>query len=145
LLRLKNIFQRLSLLPETIAGMRVMSPAASVWAARGVDIMQKLLAGALGAALAMLAPAAANAQHHQQERNTVRTVTRTTTTTRSNNSYGNWNNRWGNRPAAPPKVYRGRQNDWYRHVRTCQQRFRNYNPRTDSYVVRGRQTRRCTL
>lgn len=116
--------------------------------------MQKLLAGALGAVLVMIAPAAsAQARHdpaphaqgqHQQSRTTVRTVTRTTTTTRGN-SYGNWNNSWGARPGAPTAAYRGRQNDWYRHVRACQQRFRSYNSRTDSYTVRRGVTRRCTL
>jgi hypothetical protein len=116
--------------------------------------MHKLLAGALGAALVMIAPgASAQARHdpaprgqaqHQQTRTTVHKVTRTTTTTRGN-SYGNWNNSWGSRPGAPTGAYRGRHNDWYRHVRSCQQRYNSYNPRTDTYAVRRGVTRRCTL
>ncbi|MFZ3483301.1 hypothetical protein [Sphingomonas sp. 3-13AW] len=116
--------------------------------------MHKLLAGAIGAALVMIAPAAsAQARHdpgprakaqQQQSRTTVHRVTRTTTTTRDNR-YGNWNNRWGARPGQPAAAYRGRQNDWYRHARACQQRYSSYNPRTDSYTVRRGVTRRCTL
>ncbi|RXZ35680.1 hypothetical protein EO081_04985 [Sphingomonas desiccabilis] len=46
---------------------------------------------------------------------------------------------------APGRADRGRQNDWYRHVRACQQRHRSYNAGTDSYTVRPGVTRRCTL
>lgn len=117
--------------------------------------MQKFLAGALGAALVLIAPTAASAQarhdpaphaqaRHQQTRTTVRTQTRTTTTTTRGN-YGNWNNSWGARPSAPTAAYKGRHNDWYRHVRACQQRYRSYNPRTDTYNLRAGVNRRCTL
>lgn len=58
--------------------------------------------------------------------------------------YGQWNNGWGQRPPAPPKHW-SRRGDWYRHVRACQQRFRSYDPRTDTYVVSRGNRRRCTL
>ncbi|WP_220149848.1 BA14K family protein [Sphingomonas aracearum] len=58
--------------------------------------------------------------------------------------YGNWDSRWGARPAAPPKHWT-RQGDWYRHVRACQQRFRGYDARTDTYRVGNGRTQRCTL
>jgi len=60
------------------------------------------------------------------------------------NPYGSWSNSWGAAPPAPPAHFT-RHNDWYRHVRACQQRFRSYSPRTDSYrTYRGRMVR-CTL
>ena len=58
--------------------------------------------------------------------------------------YGTWDDRWGPRPVAPPRHWT-RQNDWYRHVRACQQRYRSYNPRTDTFVVRRGVTARCRL
>lgn len=60
------------------------------------------------------------------------------------NQYGNWDNRWGARPGNPPRNWNNR-GGWYRHVRACQQRFRSYNPRTDTYQVRRGVVRRCTL
>lgn len=61
-----------------------------------------------------------------------------------NDRYGRWDNSWGARPAGPPRSW-SRQNDWYRHVRACSQRFRSYNPRTDTYVVRRGRTAQCRL
>ncbi|HEX8471417.1 MAG TPA: BA14K family protein [Brevundimonas sp.] len=58
--------------------------------------------------------------------------------------YGNWDDRWGARPSAPPRGW-GRNNDWYRHVRACSQRYRSYNPRTDTFVVRRGVAARCRL
>jgi len=58
--------------------------------------------------------------------------------------YGRWDNSWGARPSAPPRRWT-RQNDWYRHVRACSQRYRSYNPRTDTYVVRRGRTAMCRL
>ena len=58
--------------------------------------------------------------------------------------YGTWDDRWGARPVAPPRHWT-RQNDWYRHVRACQERYRSYNPRTDTFVVRRGMTARCRL
>lgn len=58
--------------------------------------------------------------------------------------YGRWENSWGVRPAGPPRSWT-RQSDWYRHVRACSQRFRSYNPRTDTYVVRRGRTAQCRL
>ena len=60
------------------------------------------------------------------------------------NEYGNWDDRWGARPAPPPRGW-GRNNDWYRHVRACSQRYRSYNPRTDTFVVRRGVVARCRL
>jgi len=58
--------------------------------------------------------------------------------------YGRWDSSWGGRPPAPPAHFR-RANDWNRHVRACQVRYRSYNPRTDTYVVRGGRQVRCAL
>ena len=60
------------------------------------------------------------------------------------NEYGNWDNHWGARPSAPPRGW-GRNNDWYRHVRACSQRYRSYNPRTDTFMVRRGVNSRCRL
>ena len=59
--------------------------------------------------------------------------------------YGTWDDRWGARPMAPPPRHWTRQNDWYRHVHACQTRYRSYNPRTDTYVVRRGVSARCRL
>jgi len=64
---------------------------------------------------------------------------------RDDSRYGQWNPSWGARPSAPPRAYASRQNDWYRHVRACSTRYRSYNPRTDTYVVRRNVTARCRL
>ncbi len=58
--------------------------------------------------------------------------------------YGHWDNHWGMRPPAPPSHWKN-YNGWYRHVRACQQRYRSYNPRTDTYRVRPGIYRRCVL
>jgi hypothetical protein len=58
--------------------------------------------------------------------------------------YGTWDDHWGARPPAPPRGWT-RHNDWYRHVRACGQRYRSYNPRTDSYTVRRGVYVRCRL
>ncbi|MFT4251861.1 MAG: BA14K family protein [Caulobacter sp.] len=58
--------------------------------------------------------------------------------------YGHWDNHWGARPPAPPSHWK-KHNSWYRHVRACQQRYRSYNPRTDTYRVRPGVYRRCLL
>lgn len=63
---------------------------------------------------------------------------------RGGDRYGRWDNGWGARPAAPPRHW-SRQNDWYRHVRACSQRYRSYDARTDRYVVRRGQTAMCRL
>jgi hypothetical protein len=60
------------------------------------------------------------------------------------NSYGTWNHSWGTRPSAPPKHW-SKTGDWYRHVRACQQRYRSYNARTDTFRTNSGHTRRCTL
>jgi len=59
-------------------------------------------------------------------------------------NFGNWNKSWGARPPAPPAHFT-RRSDWYRHVRACQQRYRSYNPRTDTYRTWSGRTIRCTL
>lgn len=58
--------------------------------------------------------------------------------------YGRWDNSWGARPAAPPRSW-SRQGDWYRHVRACSQRFRSYNARTNTYMVRRGVSAQCRL
>ncbi|MBI1682234.1 BA14K family protein [Caulobacter hibisci] len=58
--------------------------------------------------------------------------------------YGHWDNHWGARPPAPPSHW-GKPNSWYRHVRACQQRYRSYNPRTDTYRLRPGVYRKCRL
>lgn len=63
---------------------------------------------------------------------------------RGDDRYGRWDSSWGMRPAGPPRHWT-RQNDWYRHVRACSQRYRSYNARTDTYVVRRNQVARCRL
>jgi hypothetical protein len=63
---------------------------------------------------------------------------------RLDDRYGRWESPWGVRPAPPPRHW-GRPNDWYRHVRACQSRYRTYNPRTDTFVARRGVYRRCRL
>ena len=57
--------------------------------------------------------------------------------------YGRWDPKWGPLPGNPPP-HRSRHDDWYRHVRVCQQRYRSYDPRTDTFFTRGRRVR-CSL
>ncbi|CAN5326984.1 hypothetical protein BH10PSE2_BH10PSE2_07110 [soil metagenome] len=60
--------------------------------------------------------------------------------------YGRWDDSWGHRPMDPPRNWnRGRHNGWYQHVRACSQRYRSYNPRTDTFVVRRGRTAVCRL
>ncbi|MBN9319111.1 MAG: BA14K family protein [Caulobacterales bacterium] len=54
-----------------------------------------------------------------------------------------WDTRWG-REVRPPQ-YWGARPGWNLHVRACFARYRSYNPRTDSYVVRRGVTARCRL
>lgn len=63
---------------------------------------------------------------------------------RNNDRYGRWDDRWGARPSTPPRHWT-RQNDWYRHVRACQSRYRSYDPRTDTFTVRRGVVQRCRL
>ncbi|WEK45609.1 MAG: BA14K family protein [Candidatus Andeanibacterium colombiense] len=58
-------------------------------------------------------------------------------------NYGSWNSSWGARPGAAPSFW-GKKNDWYRHVRACQVKYRSYNARTDTYRL-GKKTVRCKL
>lgn len=58
--------------------------------------------------------------------------------------YGRWDQSWGARPSTPPKHWT-RTSDWHRHVRACQQRFRSYDSRTDTYRTNNGQRRRCAL
>jgi hypothetical protein len=63
------------------------------------------------------------------------------------NAYDNrddrWDTRWG-QEVRPPR-YWGQRPGWNRHVRACYARYRSYNPRTDSYVVRRGVMARCRL
>lgn len=63
---------------------------------------------------------------------------------RNDDRWGRWDNRWGGRPTPPPRHWT-RASDWYRHVHACQVRYRSYNPRTDTYVVRRGVLVRCRL
>ena len=63
---------------------------------------------------------------------------------RNDARYGRWDNGWGARPPAPPRHWT-RHSDWYRHVRACSQRYRSYDPRTDTFVVRRGVVQRCRL
>jgi len=62
----------------------------------------------------------------------------------SSHPYGSWNNSWGATPPAPPSHWT-RKSDWYRHVRACQQRYRSYNARTDTYRTNAGRSNRCAL
>lgn len=124
--------------------------------------MLKYVAHALSLALLAAAPAAAMAQSDQrpgQNREEARQQSREQQT-RSNQQqprrqgqgdrqaspqpYGEWSNSWGSRPPAPPAHWT-RKSNWYAHVRACKQRFRSYNPATNSYRAGGGKTRRCAL
>lgn len=58
--------------------------------------------------------------------------------------YGTWQSNWGARLSAPPRHFT-RHNDWYRHVRACQQRYRSYNPATDTFIARPGVRQVCRL
>jgi hypothetical protein len=97
--------------------------------------MSVKLFAALGAMLVAITPLAASAQPHRDHRGADH---------RAERGYGNWDRRWGAQPPAPPRHW-SKKGDWYRHVRACQQRYRNYNPRTDTFEIRRGVTRRCAL
>mgnify|MGYP001043174350 CR=1 FL=1 len=59
-------------------------------------------------------------------------------------SYGTWQNTWGKAPPAPPKHWT-RKGDWYRHVRACQQRYKSYSAKTDTYRTYAGKSLRCKL
>ena len=63
---------------------------------------------------------------------------------RGDRDYGRWDNRWGQRPPAPPRHWT-RTNDWHRHVRACQLRYRSYSARTDTFLANSGQRQRCRL
>lgn len=54
-----------------------------------------------------------------------------------------WDPRWGREVRAPK--HWGQRQGWNRHVRACMSKYRSYNPRTDTYVVRRGVTARCRL
>ncbi len=62
----------------------------------------------------------------------------------SEKQYGAWNSQWGAKPPAPPAHW-SKHSDWHRHVRACQQRYRSYNARMDTYRSHSGKNRRCTL
>jgi len=115
--------------------------------------MRKLVSAALLGMLLAAVPAAGSAQPPQHDRrdDNRRHDDRRDDQRRDDdrrggphNANGNWDNKWGARPPAPPKHFSNRGN-WYGHVRSCQQRYRSYNPRTDTYQLRRGVNRRCTL
>lgn len=54
-----------------------------------------------------------------------------------------WDPTWGREVRAPK--HWGQRQGWNRHVRACMSRYRSYNPRTDTYVVRRGVVARCRL
>lgn len=54
-----------------------------------------------------------------------------------------WDSRWGRQVMAPR--HWGQRPGWNRHVRACYARYRTYNPRTDTYIVRRGVSARCRL
>lgn len=132
--------------------------------------MKKLLMRALGAAMLMAIPVGVSAQHSAQTRTDHREDQRRPATTQTpakkqaaqkkpaqtqksaaarnsnhtNSPYGRWDQSWGAQPPAPPKHW-SKKSDWHRHVRACQQKYRSYNARTDSYRTQSGKTLRCRL
>jgi len=45
----------------------------------------------------------------------------------------------------PPKSWRGTHTAYQAHIARCSKKYRSYNPRTDRYTVRGKQTAVCRL
>ena len=45
----------------------------------------------------------------------------------------------------PRKTWRHANSRWERHIYACQRRYRHYNPRTDRYLTRHGQWKRCRL
>ncbi|KPL66769.1 hypothetical protein SZ64_00810 [Erythrobacter sp. SG61-1L] len=62
----------------------------------------------------------------------------------SKSPYGEWKSAWGKAPPAPPKHWT-KTNDWHRHVRACQQRYKSYNAKTDTYRTQSGKRPRCKL
>ena len=58
--------------------------------------------------------------------------------------YGTWNNSWGKAPSAPPAHWT-KKGDWYHHVRACQQRYKSYSSKTDTYRTLSGKNLRCKL
>lgn len=63
---------------------------------------------------------------------------------KNNAPYGEWKSAWGKAPPAPPKHW-SKKGDWHRHVRACQQRYKSYNSRTDTFRTNAGRNVRCTL
>lgn len=62
----------------------------------------------------------------------------------SKSPYGEWKNAWGKAPPAPPKHWT-KKGDWHRHVRACQQRYKSYSAKTDTYRTQSGKQPRCKL
>jgi len=58
--------------------------------------------------------------------------------------YGEWNDSWGKAPPPPPRHFTNSR-DWHRHVHACQQRYRSYNPATDTFRTYAGKKVRCRL
>ena len=106
-----------------------------------------------GLAILLAAPAAVSAEQNRQPEPTRQAQPASRTQQEhaqparpaaSSHPYGSWNNSWGATPPAPPSHWT-RKSDWYRHVRACQQRYRSYNARTDTYRTNAGRSKRCTL
>lgn len=109
--------------------------------------MKFLIHCAIGAAMIVATPSIASAQSrepHQKAQPAPTPKQALPARPSGNEPYGRWDRSWGNRPSAPPKHWT-RKGDWYRHVRACQQKYRSYNARTDTYRTGAGKTRRCPL
>lgn len=129
--------------------------------------MRKLWLGAIGAMLIAALPTSAMAQarpnppqteetkqskdrqgqkpSQNQASQTQGTKKPAATNQNKNNApYGEWKSAWGKAPPAPPKHW-SNKGDWHRHVRACQQRYKSYNSRTDTFRTNAGKNVRCTL
>lgn len=58
--------------------------------------------------------------------------------------YGTWKKSWGKKPSPPPKHW-SKTNDWHRHVRACQLRYKSYRAQTDTFRTYSGKTLICKL
>lgn len=116
--------------------------------------MRKLFMLVIPALLAAVLPSVSSAQpqSQSQERTAEKprvqqsqaASVRQQTSVTARGRYGEWESAWGKAPPAPPAHFTN-SGDWHRHVRACQQRFRSYIPRTDTYRAHSGKLVRCRL
>lgn len=98
----------------------------------------KILPALVAASLAIALSGPGFAQNHDRDRPAPNAPQA------QQSGYGVWNKNWGDRPPASPSHWK-KKDDWYRHVRACQQKYRSYNAHSDAYRLGAGKTRRCTL